>query len=306
MPIRSLSSDRRSLRPRAGTTKPRAIPVVAIAAFSLAAAAGCGRPELPPEDSMAFLTFEKGKASVAPQSGGLAGELAAQALTLDTEVLTQPQLAAGGSTRNVELAAASVGVVSVAVNLALFWPRAFFAGMFADRAERSGDGWEWKRTYPLAGWSARLFGKVKSSLELEMRVTGLRGEQVKYQEFLWYTGSHESDSGQWVIYELGVGGPVVTIDWQRASATDKRVVFKNVKPGARENGDTLAYALKGRVASMAIHDAADATGAPADFTVEWNTATGEGKMARNATSVCWDTLAQGQVDIPCPAAWPMP
>jgi hypothetical protein len=58
---------------------------------------------------------------------------------------------------------------------------------------------------------------------------------------------------------------------------------------------------------MDIHDARDAAGAPADFSVTWNVEIGSGKMTRNAAGSCWDVIGNGQVDIPCPAGdWPAP
>jgi hypothetical protein len=101
---------------------------------------------------------------------------------------------------------------------------------------------------------------------------------------------------------------VVNIHWSRRSATDKDVTFTNVTSGRPESGDVLAYTLRGHLATMTIDDARDASGQPAHFDVVWSTTTGEGKMTlKTGVAYCWDTLANGQVDIACPAGtWPVP
>jgi hypothetical protein len=100
---------------------------------------------------------------------------------------------------------------------------------------------------------------------------------------------------------------VLNIDWARKSASNKSVSFTNVTQGQPGSGDKLGYALAGNVASMTIHDARNDQGLAVDFTVSWDTVEGEGKIVRGAESLCWDTLAKGQVDIACPAgAWPTP
>jgi hypothetical protein len=271
------------------------------ALVSVSAAVGCQRPpELPPADSMSFLEFKKGSAKVEPATGG---EAASSSSALTAEA---PQVSAG-PTHNVEAAALSVGLVSLGVNAALFWPRAFFWGTLSAQAERDGAAWVWHKTFPLAGWSATLRAEHKERLDLEMRVTGLRGEQTAFKDFLWYTGSHDLDDGRWVVFSKEVAGPVLNIDWARRSATDKSVSFTNVTQGTPGSGDKLAYALAGNVASMTIHDERNDQGVPAEFTVSWDVVEGEGKMVRGGESLCWDTLANGQVDIACPAgAWPTP
>src|SRR5688572_28180154 len=109
----------------------------------------CQRPpELPPPDSMSFLEFKRGMASVEPATGG---DMRGMAKGLAVDEAVQAQTA---STRNVELAALSLGLVSLGVNAALFWPRAFFWGTLSAKGQKSGEGWEWEKTFPLAGWSA--------------------------------------------------------------------------------------------------------------------------------------------------------
>jgi hypothetical protein len=276
-----------------------------LALVSISLTVGCQRPpELPPADSMSFLEFKKGTAKVEPAAGSDTGS-SASALTQESAQVGFVDM--GGSTRNVETAALAVGLVSLGVHAALFWPRAFFWGALSAQAERDGDAWVWSKTFPLAGWQATLRAEHKERLDLEMRVTGLRGEQTAFQNFLWYTGSHDLDDGQWVVFAKEVTGPVLNIDWARRSATDKTISFTNVTQGQPGSGDKLGYALLGNIASMTVHDARNDQGVPADFSVSWDTVEGEGKIVRGAESLCWDTLAKGQVDIPCPAsAWPTP
>lgn len=253
-------------------------------------ACGAEPPELPPADSMSFPDFK-------------AGEVAS--------ALTE------GTTQNVQFAAASVGLVTLAVNVALAVPRIVFAGTVTERPEREGDEWVWRHTFPLIGGSAELRGKMTDVLYLEMHVTGQRADLAHIQDFVWYTGAHAADSGTWEIYdpgtasEPGPSAPVVRIDWQRADETSKELKFANVRPDSPKNGDTLTYALQGSLASMAIHDELGGNqddAGPQDFSVTWSVTNGAGKMIGNdAATYCWDTLANGQVDIDCPQGeWPAP
>src|SRR5262249_22768134 len=148
--------------------------------------------------------------------------------------------------------------------------------VLSEHPKKEGDTWIWDKTFPLAGWAAELRGHLDSKLELEMRVTGLRGDSTAIKDFLWFTGSHEATHGLWTIYDPKQTGPVVTIDWSRASSTDKNLTFTNVTVGQEGSGDTLTYSLKGSIAQMAIHDARDAQGNSADFTVTWDEITGAG------------------------------
>lgn len=249
------------------------------------ALAGCAAPpELPPQESMQFTAFKKGGAG---------------ALTAEAQ--------GAAATTNVDVAAAAVGLVTLGVDLALLTPRLVFAGTVTEKATHDGNDWKWHHVMPLAGWQSDLTGRVTDKLELEMRITGLRGDQLAIKDFLWYTGAHQHDAGNWTIYDPAKTGPVVSIDWARTSATDRSVTFTNVTTAAPESGDVLKYAQTGELASMTIHDAKDDKGNPADFSVVWHLVNGSGKMTRNATGYCWDTLAAGQVDMPCPAGdYPAP
>ena len=263
-------------------------------------AVGCGdeAPTLPPADSMQMLAFGKGNPSGALSSGDQAA----------------------GTTANIDQAVLAVGFVVVAVDLALLVPRAVFATVITEKPTQSGDKWIWKHTYPLLGWEAELHGKAEDKLELEMHITGLRaGDNDWVNDYVWYTGGHAATSGEWAIYNPGtkdVPGPtvpVVTIDWSRASDTDRSITFNNVTPDSPKNGDTLAFTLNGPIASMTLHDAMSMNGQTEDgptqdFSVAWSVADGSGKLTRvSGETLCWDTLANGQVDIACPAGdWPNP
>ena len=262
------------------------------------AAGGCGKdeaPGLPPADSMDFINFQKGATP-----GGLT--------SADQTVAT---------TVNVEQAAAAVGFVAVAVNLYLLVPRLVFAAVVSEKPTQDGDEWIWKHTFPLAGWEAALHGTKADKLDLSMHITGLRADTSYVNDFVWYTGSHAATSGLWQIYDPGTAanpgpsGPVVRIDWARASSTDKGVDFTVVRADSPKLNDKLSFTLKGTIATMAIHDEKGGQNddqAAADFSVVWSTASGAGKMNRvGGTTSCWDTLANGQADITCPAGdWPLP
>jgi hypothetical protein len=259
------------------------------------ALAACPRPEdddepaLPPSDTMTFFELKEGARST---------ETSGQALTV----------AAAGDTSNVKLAVTAVGLVTAGVNLALLWPRTFIAGVVSTRPTQDGDAWVWKRTFPLFGWDATLRATTASGrLNTEMRVTGLKPDNSGYQNFLWYTGDHGAKDGKWTVFAKEQTGPVLTIDWARQAADDKQLTFTNVTTGMDGSGDRLAYSIKGKLATMAIHDAKDASGAPADSMVVWHIENGSGKITAPTAMLCWDTLANGQVNIPCPAGdWPTP
>src|SRR5688572_31422207 len=227
-------------------------------------------PALPAADTMTFFELKEGARST---------ESSGQALTLQ----------ATGDTSNVKLAIAAVGLVSAGVNLALLWPRTFIAGVISTQPTRDGDAWVWKRTFPLLGWDANLRGTVATGrLATEMRVTGLKPDNSNHQHFLWYTGDHGTKDGKWTVFAFAQPGPVLTIDWARQAADDKQLTFTNVTTGQDGSGDRLGYTIKGKVASMAIHDARDANGQPADSSVSWNIETGSGKITAPAATLCWD------------------
>jgi hypothetical protein len=159
----------------------------------------------------------------------------------------------------------------------------------------------------LLGYEGELRGsRPAETLSLAMQVSGLRAGTDQIQDFVWFSGEHQAKQGAWELFHPDKTGPVLQIDWARTSATDKDLTFTNVEAGVDGNGDELAYSLKGVIASMSIHDEKDGAGTPADFDVVWNLDTGAGKMTRvTGAEACWDTLANGQVDIPCPATtWP--
>jgi hypothetical protein len=245
-------------------------------------------PALPAADTMTFFELQEGAKST---------ETSGQALTL----------AAPGDTGNVKLAVAAVGLVTTGVNLALLWPRTFIAGVVSSRPTQDGDAWVWNHTFPLLGWNATLRGSIATGrLATEMRVTGLKPDNSSYQNFVWYTGDHGSKEGKWTVFAQGQTGAVLTIDWARQAADDKQLTFTNVTTGQDGSGDRLGYSIKGKVATMAIHDAKDANGQVADSSVVWSVENGSGKLTAPAATLCWDTLANGQVNIPCPADWPTP
>lgn len=240
--------------------------VLALSLFSC----NLGPPALPPDDTMLLPNF----------------------FGNDENALT---------TVNFGLAKSSVGLVTVALHLALFWPRAFFAGNLQQDPVRDGDDWVWARTYPLWGFETELrVTDTGDQVQVRYLVTGTHnGQQLEGYE--WFSGKFTEGNGQWVLNDPAQDGPVLTIDWERVSDTDKTLTFTNVTEGADGLGDTVIYDLDGTTASMSLHDARDDQGQPADFRVEWDTEEGSGRIdAADGQSYCWDSFAGGQGDIDCP------
>ncbi|MCB9654067.1 MAG: hypothetical protein H6729_08070 [Deltaproteobacteria bacterium] len=231
-------------------------------------------PDLPPEDTMVLPEFQS-------NTNGLSGSAA--------------------NTTNVSLAAVSVGTVTVALHAVLALPRAFLAGVLTAKADRDGDDWVWAKTFPLAGVEGELRGNLDGgTLNLEMYVDGLRNQE-QLNHFLWFTGAHQQGSGNWTLYAPEVdSGPVLTIDWTRASDTDKTLTFTNVTADVDEQGDVIEYELKGSAASFLIHDAKNSQGTSKEFEVNWDVVDGSGRLRFEDETLCWDTVENGQVDIACP------
>src|SRR5262249_21587011 len=159
-------------------------------------------------------------------------------------------------------------------------------GVVSERPTHDGDGWLWTHRFGLLGWDGSLRARVNAgALATEMHVTGLKPENAKYQNFLWYSGNHMAKQGTWTVFAQDVTGPALWIMWQREAADDKQLTFTNVTTATPGSGDRLAYAIKGKLASMTIHDAMDSKGMPADFSVVWNVDTGAGKMTGSGTSL---------------------
>lgn len=250
-------------------------------------------PALPPADTMTFFELREGARSE---------EVGMQALTA-----AEPAAPVAGDHSNVKVAVAAVGLVTLGVHAVLFWPRQFILGVVSTKPTHDGDAWIWRRQFPVLGWDATLRATLPGRLLTEMRVTGLKPENVAYQNFLWYTGDHGAKDGKWTVYAVDQSGPVLTIDWKREAANDKQLTFTNVTAATPAAGDRLSYAIKGKVASMNIHDAKDANGLAADASVVWNVESGAGKLTANGMGYCWETLANGQGNLPCPAGdWPAP
>jgi hypothetical protein len=256
--------------------------LVAIGVAAAMTAACGGPPELPPADTMEFELFKQD-----PAAGGLTS---------------------ADQTTNVGVASAAVWLVSTTVWAALVVPRATFAGTIATKADRDGDDWVWTKTFPLIAWESELRARTDGdSVVAEMYISDLRAGRTGVEDFLWYEGEHQPGSGQWLFYDPDVsGGAVLQIDWQRDAIDDKDLIFTNTNPDAEgtKKGDALAYGLHETTASMAVHDeheGNDDSGGSVDFSVEWDVATGAGKYTdRDGVEHCWDTLANGQVDISCP------
>lgn len=246
--------------------------VAGMVTFGLVACGADDPPELPPEDTMALPTFDGSDPNAQSQNTG-----------------------------NVALAALSVGAVTFGVQAVLLVPRAFLAGVLTAEAEADGDDWVWSQDFPLLGvnGSLRATGE-EGSLDLSMTVDGLR-EGIELEQFEWFTGSHRLTEGNWTLYDPAVAsGPVLSIDWERTSATEKSLVFTNVTSGVPEAGDTITYEQSGTSATMTVVDQVDGQGGTTTLSVAWDLEDGSGRFTVDANTLCWDTLEDGQVDIPCP------
>lgn len=250
--------------------------IVLLIPFLFVAACGGLAPELPPADSMVLPDFFEDRSN-------------SNALT-----------AAESTTTNIRLAAGSVVLVTGVLHLALLMPRAMFIEVIKTKANKEGDEWIWSRNFPILGVEAALHGSLNDKLELEMHVTGKR-ESIDLDDFIWYTGEHDPSRGIWTMYAPAEQSDVLTIKWERQGPTDKALVFTNTTTGKPHSGDSITYALDGTNASMTITDLKDAEGLSRTFEVEWDTDDGSGKLTnKDGDTFCWDTLGNGQVDIPCP------
>jgi hypothetical protein len=209
----------------------------------------------------------------------------------------------GGAQTNVGVAKLAVGGVTLAINLVLLLPRAMFVGTLTVEPEPQSEGWVWSKTFPVLGVQTDLIGTRDESLDLEMHVTGTHANTSRFQDFVWFDGAHRQTAGMWQFYDAEpdtLGEPLLRIDWERVSATDKQLVFTNVTSGREGSGDTITYRLDGTTASMSIHDARNQDGVEVDFAVQWSTEDGAGRMTANGEAFCWDSLGNGQVNVPCP------
>ena len=245
--------------------------LVGALSLSLVACGSEDPPELPPEDTMILPSFD------------------------NTTAMAQTQ----GSTANVSTAAFAVGVVTIAVQAITIVPRAFLAGVLTAEGEADGDEWVWSKDFPLLGLNGTLRASgEEGALNLSMVVNGLR-EGIELDQFEWFTGEHRLTEGNWTLYDPELNAAVLTIDWERDSATEKTLVFTNVTAGDDGEGDTVTYTQSGTTATMTVVDQVDADMGTSTVTVEWDLEDGSGSFTENANTVCWDNFDNGQVDIPC-------
>jgi hypothetical protein len=234
-------------------------------------------PSLPPEDSMVLPKMPD------PDSPG--------ALVMGTEL-----------DRNVRFARTTVGLVTFTLRAGLLTPQIFFADALRGTPHRDGDDWVWNKSYPLLGYDSELRGNLSDGvLTVAMIVNGTLPRTEHVEDFVWFSGEHEAGSGTWHLFKPE-GDVQIDIDWERNSATDKTVTFTNVTPSVDATGDSVTYDLDGTAATFTIHDAKDSTEAVAEFTVTWDTATGEGRFDHTTgTTCCWDDIDADLVNVePCP------
>lgn len=245
---------------------------VAVAAGSLTACRETP-PDLPPAESMELPTFFDNSQA-------------------------QQNAEAATAVNNVNVAALAVGAVTVALAVYTAAPRLMFLGTLQADPYKDGDEWVWDRTYPLLGVSGQLRGRLDNGLFVTMIVNGER-EGINLDNFVWYEGEHHVGNGVWTLYAPEENGPVTSIDWEYNAVDDRTLIFTNTAVSSAGNGDTITYDITGTTASLEVYDVDDGSGVPAVFTVTWDTVDGSGMMDVNGDQYCWDTLENGQVDIPC-------
>lgn len=190
--------------------------------------------------------------------------------------------------------------VTAGINLALAIPKAVFAATIVEEPVEDGDKWKWNKLFALVGYDSTIYAwRDGDAVKIECVLDGVGANEGKLDNFQWCDGSHTVTAGQWNLYGEDVG-KWLTIDWQRASATDKTLTFTNATTGTDGSGDTLVYDLDGTTATMTVTDQKDADGQLAQLIVAWDTADGSGSVTWQSNTYCWDTIENGQVNVACP------
>jgi hypothetical protein len=208
----------------------------------------------------------------------------------------------GGS--NFLAAAFSVTVANAVTTLVMAVPVATFAIAASQDPVFEDGAFHWRYSTAVNGQSfeADLSGAGSGTNSLwEMRISA-SATNPPLNDFLYYSGSAalSGESGTWHVFDAAqptANRELLRIDWTHANATQWRVVFNNVTPGAPENGDRLTYDVTGDARSVSFLDISAAT----TTTVEWNAATHTGSILapgfNNGVKACWNAQLQ---DVSCP------
>lgn len=240
--------------------------VSVLSAVSLGFAACGGSPELPPEDTMSVDLSD-----------------------FDRAALVDPS-----RVDHWGAAALSVGVINLMVGVGLAPPIAVLKAAQAQDPVRDGDGWKW--TFRHGAATATLRGREEASgTSWEMRIDGIVGLE-RFDDFVWYTGTHEAGRGQWIFHDQK--GSELRLDWTRDDARHRTLSFEFT--AGEHKGETLAYAIDGDDASVdwSFKDANKGR-------VAWSRATKAGSIKASKyeghenEQACWDsTLHDAECTAP--------
>jgi hypothetical protein len=176
--------------------------------------------------------------------------------------------AAGPQTKqHFAWAVTSVAVINTAVLLHMAIPTYIFGRALMEEPALETDGkfhWKFTPTYALVKYSADLAGWIdvpNTRTVWEIRVTQ---SKLNLNEYLWYVGhgNLEASSGDWTFYDYTMPDalyPIIRIDWEDNSDTDKLLTFTNIQDGGVNVGDQLIYQADGDSARVQYMDASTGT-----------------------------------------------
>ncbi|MBN2105717.1 hypothetical protein JW835_16890 [bacterium] len=175
------------------------------------------------------------------------------------------------------LAVLTLGLVNISVMLHLTVPVYIFGRALLEKPELQSDGkfhWTYSTVYQLFNYEADLAGWVdvsETEVNWEMYVTQAKRGLDHYR---WYDGHCNLDAtaGDWTFYDASQPdqqNPVIQINWQIQSETDRSLVFANIFEGDENIGDQLIYQIDGDSARVQYLDASEGTTAK----IVWNTET---------------------------------
>ena len=198
----------------------------------------------------------------------------------------------------------NVAVWNAIITVGLAVPVLTFAESFNHTPVLQSDGsWLWSYTKTVSDvlYTAKLYGKLSGSQVTWKMYISKAGD---YTDFNWFNGTADltTTSGSWTMYE-SPANPVelLSINWDRTSATTGNITYTNVKAGDANNGGYISYGNSGSTdpaygAYYTIYNIS----AGDLINIEWNTASKDGRV-KSPTAFgdsnwhYWDSLLQ---DVP--------
>lgn len=140
---------------------------------------------------------------------------------------------------------ANVVVWQTLLTVGLAMPVASFRESFNHEAvyHPDQDNWTWSYNVTVGSvvYEAQLTGYLQpDSVVWEMRVT----KGTDFAGFLWYYGKSSLNEygGYWILQEnVLIPNPLLKIDWHNYGFGRANISYKNIKPGAPENGGYILY-----------------------------------------------------------------